>query len=78
MAGIVQPGPAVFHFLFSFSWLFENVLENPSARKEGGSRLWYYAKDRRLRPWPSAAVSSCVTILRNFPRQTGSPSVKCM
>lgn len=26
MAGIVQSGPAVFYFLFSFSWLFENVL----------------------------------------------------
>ena len=36
MTGIVKAGWAVFHFLFSFSWLFENVLENPSARgKEG-------------------------------------------
>lgn len=54
MTGIVKPGWAVFHFLFSFFWLFENVLENPSARKEGGSRMWYYAQDKKTEILDSA------------------------
>lgn len=51
MTGIVKAGWAVFHFLFSFSWLFENVLENSSAREEGESRMCYYTKDNKTQIW---------------------------
>lgn len=57
---VLYTGPAVFHFLFSFSWLCENVLENPMpGRKESlGCGIMLRIEDSDCGPGlPWAAVS---------------------